>query len=67
MRRPVSSGIFSNELLKEKKLTIGRDLGDRWSFYCILDEAGKIILEQKVATTPVSPRRQGRLLVIRDP
>ncbi len=28
------------------------DLGDRWSFYCVLDEAGKIILEQKVATTP---------------
>jgi hypothetical protein len=27
-------------------------LGDRWSFYCVLDEAGKIILEQKVATTP---------------
>jgi hypothetical protein len=28
------------------------DLGDRWSFYCVLDEAGKIILEQKVSTTP---------------
>ncbi len=28
------------------------DLGDRWSCYCILDEAGKIILEQKVAMTP---------------
>jgi transposase len=38
--------------LKEQKLTIGVDLGDRWSFYCVLDEAGKIILEQKVATTP---------------
>ena len=23
-----------------------------WSFCCVLDEAGKIILEQKVATTP---------------
>ena len=43
---------FSNEILKEQKLTIGVDLGDRWSFYCVLDEAGKIILEQKVATTP---------------
>jgi transposase len=28
------------------------DLGDRWSFYCVVDEAGKIILEQKVSTTP---------------
>ena len=43
---------FSNEILKEQKLTVGLDLGDRWSFYCVLDEAGKIILEQKVATTP---------------
>ena len=30
---------FSNEILKEQKLTIGMDLGDRWSFYCVLDEA----------------------------
>ena len=42
---------FSNEIVKEEKPTIGVDLGDRWSFYCVLDEAGKIILEQKVATT----------------
>src|SRR5246500_1665689 len=55
-RRPAMKKIstmqaFSNEILKEQKLTIGLDLGDRWSFYCVLDEAGKIILEQKVATT----------------
>jgi transposase len=42
---------LGNEILKEQKLTIGVDLGDRWSFDCVLDEAGKIILEQKVATT----------------
>ena len=41
---------FSNQIFKEQKLTIGLDLGDRWSFYCILDEAGKILLEQKVPT-----------------
>src|ERR1700746_3451769 len=56
-RRPAMKKIstmqaFSNEILKEQELTIGVDLGDRWSFYCVLDEAGKIILEQKVATTP---------------
>ena len=38
--------------MKEQKLTIGVDLGDRWSLFCVLDEAGKIILEQKVAMTP---------------
>ena len=36
----------------EQKLTIGLDLGDRSSCYCVLDEAGHILLEQKVATTP---------------
>src|ERR1700747_911375 len=56
-RRPAMKKIstmqaFSNEILKEQELTIGVDLGDRWSFYCVLDEAGKIILEQKVPTTP---------------
>src|SRR6202050_1100207 len=55
-RRPAMKKIstlqaFSNEIVKEEKPTIGVDLGDRWSFYCVLDEAGKIILEQKVATT----------------
>jgi transposase len=43
---------FKSEIFMEQKLTIGVDLGDRWSFYCVLDEAGKIILEQKGPTTP---------------
>ena len=42
---------FGKEILHEQKLTIGVDLGDRWSFYCVLEEAGQIILEQKVPTT----------------
>jgi hypothetical protein len=41
-----------NEILKEPKLTIGLDLGDRSSHYCILDEAGKVILEHDLPTTP---------------
>ena len=52
MKKISTMQAFSNEILKEQKLTIGMDLGDCWSFYCVLDEAGKIILEQKVATTP---------------
>jgi transposase len=39
-------------IFKGHKLTIGLDLGDRWSCYCVLDEAGEIILEQKLPTTP---------------
>src|SRR6478672_4607243 len=32
-------------------LTIGLDLGDRNSWYCVLDEAGQIQLEQRVRTS----------------
>jgi len=33
-------------------LTVGLDLGDRYSSYCVLDEAGQIVLEQRLQTTP---------------
>src|SRR2546421_12810519 len=33
-------------------LTVGLDLGDRSSWYCVLDEAGEVLLERKLATTP---------------
>ena len=36
----------------QPKLTIGLDLGDRSSWYCVLDEAGEVLLEQKLGTTP---------------
>jgi transposase len=31
--------------------TVGLDLGDRNSWYCVLDEAGQVQLEQRVRTT----------------
>ena len=37
---------------REQKLTIGLDLGDRSSWYCVLDETGDVLLEQKLGTTP---------------
>ena len=52
MKKTSTVQAFGNEIFKEQKLTIGLDLGDRWSFYCVLDEAGTIILEQKLPTTP---------------
>src|SRR5260370_29627358 len=52
MKKISTMQVFGNGIFKEQKLTIGLDLGDRCSFYCVLDEAGKIILEQKVAMTP---------------
>ena len=40
----------------EQKLTIGLDLGDRSSWYCVLDEAGTVRLEQRLSTTPKAMR-----------
>jgi transposase len=56
-RRPVMKKISTVameriEIFKENELTIGLDLGDRISHYCIIDEAGELILESKLPTTP---------------
>src|SRR6202521_4914372 len=56
-RRPAVKKISTvaknrDEIFKEPKLTIGLDLGDRSSHYCILDEAGNVILEHNLPTTP---------------
>src|SRR5438270_857255 len=40
----------------EQKLTIGLDLGDRSSWYCVLDETGSVLLEQRLGTTPKAMR-----------
>src|SRR5450631_4231818 len=41
-----------NRNFPEQKLTIGFDLGDRSSWYCVLDEQGEVVLEQRLGTTP---------------
>jgi transposase len=40
------------ENFKGDQLTIGLDLGDRFSHYCILNESGEVIGEHHLATTP---------------
>jgi transposase len=39
-----------NGIEKLQKLTIGLDLGDRCSCYCVLDEGGRIVVESKMST-----------------
>ena len=50
MKKSSTVQVFGNEVFAEQKLTIGVDLGDRWSFYCVLEEAGKII-ENRIQNT----------------
>jgi predicted NBD/HSP70 family sugar kinase len=55
-----------NDIFKSQLLTIGVDLGDRSSSYCILDEAGKILVEQKLPTTSVEMKQTFGRMVRRD-
>ena len=41
----------------QPKLTIGLDLGDRSSWYFLLDEVGKVLQEQKLRTTAKAMRK----------
>src|SRR5437870_502936 len=42
--------------VESQRLTIGLDLGDRSSWYCVLDETGEVLLEQKLSTIPKTMR-----------
>src|SRR6266699_1263383 len=57
MKKTNTVRVNGNMIFKGHKLTIGLDLGDRWSSYCVLDEAGEVLLEQQLATTPEALRQ----------
>jgi transposase len=57
MKKTSTVQVFQNDIFREQKLTIGLDLGDRWSFYCVMDGAGQVILEQKLPTTSEAMRQ----------
>jgi transposase len=52
MKKISTVGTQQSKNFREQKLTIGLDLGDRTSWYCVLDEAGDVLLEQKLGTIP---------------
>src|SRR6266699_3730848 len=56
--------------VESQRLTIGLDLGDRSSWYCVLDETGEVLLEQKLGTIPKTMRavfgEMPRSRIIRD-
>ncbi|MBZ5723008.1 MAG: IS110 family transposase [Acidobacteriia bacterium] len=52
MKKVSTAAAKQGKNFSEQKLTMGLDLGDRSSWYCVLEEAGSIVLEQKLSTTP---------------
>ena len=57
MKKIITVAKNRNEIFKQQQLTIGVDVGDQISHYCILDETGNVILEQRVPTTPKGIQR----------
>ena len=52
MKKISTAETSRTENLKDRTLTIGLDLGDRFSHYCILNEAGEVMGEHNLPTTP---------------
>src|SRR5579872_1038798 len=50
MKKVSTAGTKQRRNISQQQLTIELDLGDRNSWYCVLDEAGQIQLEQRVRT-----------------
>src|SRR5713226_5630378 len=56
MKKVSTATVKATKNFSQPKLTIGLDLGDRSSWYCLLDEVGEVLLEQKLGTTPKAMR-----------
>jgi len=50
MKKVSTRAAAQSRNISQQELTIGLDLGDRNSWYCVVDEAGQIRLEQRVRT-----------------
>jgi activator of 2-hydroxyglutaryl-CoA dehydratase len=64
-RRPAMKKISTvaakpSKKISQQKLTIGLDLGDRNSWYCVMDEAGQIQREQRVHTSGKALQESGK-------
>ena len=51
MKKVSTAATEQSRNISQQKLTIGLDLGDRNSWYCVVDEAGHIQVEPRVRTT----------------
>jgi len=51
MKKVSTAATKQSRNISQQQLTIGLDLGDRNSWYCVLDETGQLKLEQRVRTT----------------
>lgn len=51
MKKVSTAPTTQSRNISQQRLTVGLDVGDRNSWYCVLDETGRVLLERKLATT----------------
>ena len=56
MKKVSTVAAKQSKKISQQKLTVGLDLGDRNSWYCVLDESGQIQLEERVRTNATALR-----------
>src|SRR3954466_1267511 len=56
MKKVSTAAVKGTKNFSQPKLTIGLDLGDGSSWYCLLEEVGEVLQEQKLSTTPKAMR-----------
>jgi transposase len=54
MKKPSTTTVRRMKKLQDRQLTIELDLGDRSSFYCVLNGAGEVVLETR--SRPIQTR-----------
>ncbi len=47
MKKVSTVAAKASKKISQQKLTVGLDLGDRNHWYCVLDESGNVLLEQR--------------------
>jgi transposase len=57
MTKPSTTTVRRIGKMQDRQLTIGLDLGDRSSFYCVLNGSGEVILEERVSTSPEAMKK----------
>lgn len=58
MKKGIRKGYWETEWNRKPSLTVGLDLGDKRSRYCILNEDGEVIEEGSMTTTEAGIRKQ---------
>ena len=52
MQKSSTMRATGKSIFNGRQLTISLDLGDRSSYYCVLEDAGEVILEDSLPTSP---------------